>query len=114
MNRSIFRMPAAAMRRFLEPLVWREDRSPHRTGTVLGAVTHGAGDSSLAGHPLGEITADPYVVTLDEGVALAASVRVGDTLCRVGCGITLSVQQINKSDTGWMLVCSAKERVNGG
>ena len=94
-----------------EPLKWEQDKAPHRTGTFRAVVLHGAPDSQNAGHPLGPIVADPWAVHVPLSVALVADIRVGDRLCRVGIGAeVLTVQQIGRDDSGWLLVCSVRER----
>ena len=94
-----------------EPLKWEQDKAPHRTGTFSAVVLHGAPDSQNAGHPLGPIVADPWAVHVPLSVALVADIRVGDRLCRVGIGAeVLTVQQIGRDDSGWLLVCSVRER----
>ncbi len=94
-----------------EPLKWEQDKAPHRTGTFCAVVLHGSPDSQNAGHPLGSIVADPWAVSVPLSVALVADIRVGDRLRRIGIGAeVLSVQQISRDDSGWLLVCSVRER----
>lgn len=95
----------------LEPLKWVQDKAPHRSGTFCAAVLHGAPDSQNAGHPLGSIVADPWGVQVPLGTALVAEIHVGDRLHRVGIGAeVLTVQQISRDDSGWLLICSVNER----
>lgn len=95
----------------IEPLKWRQDKSPHRVGVFRGVVLHGAPDSQNAGHKLGALVADPWVVNVSCRTALVADVAVGDTLTRVGIGAeVLTVQQIARDESGWWLVCTANVR----
>lgn len=100
-----------AFGKLTEPLKWRQDKSPHRVGVFGGVVLHGAPDSQNAGHPLGALVADPWVVNISYRTALVADVAVGDTLTRVGIGAeVLTVQEIAQDESGWILVCSANEK----
>ena len=104
---------AAAFAPASEPLKWTQDKAPHRTGTFNAVVLHGAPDSQNAGHPLGAIVADPWTVHVSLDTALIADIRVGDRLSRVGIGAeVLTVQQVCREDSGWILVCSVNERPN--
>lgn len=103
-----------AFGKLTEQLKWSQDKSPHRVGVFGGVVLHGAPDSQNTGHPLGALVADPWVVTVPQSTALVADVAVGDTLTRVGLGAeVLTVQQISRDDSGWVLVCSCNERPQG-
>lgn len=103
--------PANSFRAFEEPLVWRQDKAPHMTGTFSGVVLHGAPDSQSAGNTLSPQLADPWTVTVERHVALIAGIKVGDTLKRVGIDAeTLTVQQIARDAMGWLLTCTANER----
>lgn len=94
-----------------EPLKWTQDKSPRRVGVFGGVVLHGSPDAQNAGHPLGQVCADPWVVNVSQATALVADVAVGDTLSRCGIGAeVLTVQQISRDDSGWVLVCSCNER----
>lgn len=94
-----------------EPLHWRQDKSPHKCGTIHGVVLHGAPDSQNAGHPSAAIVADPWTVTVAEKYALVADAVIGDTLRRIGIrGETLTIQQIARDESGWVLTCTANER----
>lgn len=101
----------AAFEPFLEPLKWVQDKPPHRSGLVSGVVLHGAPDSQGAGHPLAQVVADPWMVSVPLHTAIVADIRVGDRLQRVGIGAeVLTVQAISHDDSGWLLTCTANER----
>jgi len=111
--RSPFDFPPGFFQPFAEPLKWIQDKAPHRTGTFSAVVLHGAPDSQNAGHPLGSLVADPWTVHVSRDVALVADIRVGDRLCRVGIGAeVLTVQQISRDESGWIVVCTSNERPN--
>lgn len=94
-----------------EPMEWREDKTPHRTGSFKAIVIHGESESTAAGNVRGSIAADPWSVIVDSRVAICADIREGDTLTRVLVGgETLSVQQITRDDTGWVIKCTSKAR----
>ncbi|MBR2983548.1 MAG: hypothetical protein IKC80_10030 [Kiritimatiellae bacterium] len=107
----MFRIPVYALKPMSEPIVWRQDRKPHRTAAVSAVLTHGAADATVAGHPLGEITADPWVVQLVDGDDLEGQIAVGDTFrCGGADGSLFSVQQIISGAGAKLFVCSANER----
>ena len=61
--------------------------------------------------PLGEITADPWVVQLVDGDDLEGQIAVGDTFrCGGADGSLFSVQQIISGAGAKLFVCSANER----
>lgn len=94
-----------------EPVKWTSDAAPRRAGTFRAVVTRGAVDSSAAGPALGPIVGDVWSVHASRRVALCASIKVGDTVERVGIGAErLTVQRIIAGDSGWWLLCTADER----
>ncbi len=102
---------AAAMRPMIEPVMWRQDKAPHRKGAFGAVVLHGESQSETAGASRGGFAADPWTVIVPATSALCADVAVGDTLTRLGVdGETLTVQQITRDDTGWTLRCTSEER----
>ena len=107
------RLFAAAFTPLAELVKWRQDKAPHLEGSFNAVVLHGSADSQNAGNPLGTIVADPWTVHVALETALVAEIRVGDRLERSGAGgEVLTVQQVSRDDSGWVLVCSANERPN--
>lgn len=107
----MIKIPEYAFKPMSEPLVWRQDKAPHASGTLGGVVTHASPDAMAAGHPLGQITADPWIVRVPLAAALVASIRPGDTLSRLGIGAEkLTVQEVSRTDGAWLLICSRRER----
>lgn len=106
---SFFDSPAA-FGPLSEPVVWRQDAAPHRSGTFNAVVLRGGADSESAGHSLSPIVADVWTVNAPVDCAIAAGVVVGDTLERLECGELLTVQSVVKADGSWWLTCTAAER----
>lgn len=101
------------MQFFEEPLVWRQDKAPHRTGTLNGIVLHGQSQSDHAGPSRGTFAADPWTVLVSLDVAIISQVSEGDVLTRIGItGEKLTVQQITKDETGYVIICTSKARAN--
>lgn len=92
-----------------EPVVWRQDAEPHRTGTFSAVVTRGAVDSASAGPALSPFVADVWTVHAPTACALAAGVAVGDSIRRM-VGDVLTVQSIVRDEGGFWLHCTAAER----
>lgn len=94
-----------------EMLAWRQDKAPHKRGSFRAVVLHGESQSESAGASRGAVAADPWTVHVPQGVALAAEIATGDTLSRLGLAAEeLTVQQITRDETGWVLRCTAKMR----
>ena len=102
---------SAAFEPFSEPVVWRQDAAPHRTGTFNAVVLRGGVDQANAGASAGPLTADVWRVHAPASVALCADIRIGDTLTRVSRKQeVLTVQEIVDDESGWWLNCTADER----
>lgn len=103
-----------ALAPMLRPVSWREDREPHRTGLFRAQVLEGESQSAAAGPSLDGITANPWTVRVpaaDCRNALAAFVRMGDTLTLEAGGPTLVVQQVTRAMDGYLVMrCTAEQR----
>ena len=103
-----------ALAPMLRPVSWRGDRPPHSVGTFYAQVLEGESQSTSAGPTLDGLVANPWTVRVpaaDCRNALAASVRMGDTLTLAPDGPTLTVQQVTRAMDGYlMLRCTAEQR----
>ena len=96
---------------FDEPLVWRQDAAPHHEGAFSGQVLQASPDAQNAGNPIAPITADQWSVNVSISVALVAQMKPGDTITRARApSPCLTIQQIAKTEAGWLLTCTANER----
>ena len=96
----------------LEPVLWTEDKTPHRRGMIRAAVFCGESQSSSAGPSLDGVVADPYTLKVPISDALISQMKMGDTvkLSPRFAGAELTVQQITVTP-GWIVVrCTANER----
>ena len=100
----------AAFEPLVEPVVWRQDAAPHLTGTFNAIVTRGSVETQNAGASIAPLTADAWSVHAPTACAIAAEVRIGDTIERLNSGAILTVQVIIQDESGWWLHCSADER----
>lgn len=100
-----------AVQAFEEPLVWRQDKTPHASGTLKATVLHGQSQSENAGPSRGTFAADPWTVLVSLKAAIVSQIAEGDTLTRLGIGgERLSVQQISRDETGYVIICTSNER----
>lgn len=102
-----------AFRPMQDMLAWRQDRAPHKQGSFRAVVLEGESDSQSAGSSLDGVTANPWTVIVPLAVALIADIAVGDTLTTV-YGVDLTVQQISKSETDWVIRCTSNMRAPNG
>lgn len=100
----------AAFEPMAEPVVWRQDKAPHLSGTFDATVLHGESQSDNAGHSRAGISADPWTVICASNPAECVGMVPGDTLT-IEDGTVLSVQQISKDPAlGWVIRCTANAR----
>lgn len=100
-----------ALKPLTEPVKWTQDRSPHAEGVFGAVVLHGEDGSENAGAPNGSVPAHPWTVLVAHDIAMAAAVRVGDTLDRIeGTRERLTVQLITRDDVCWVMRCTSDER----
>ena len=93
----------------LEPIVWRQDKSPHTRGTFNAAVLQGNPFNSAAGASLGTVSADDWTVIVPLSTAIVTKFAPGDSLT-LAYGLELNIQQITRGATDWNLKCTANER----
>ena len=102
-----------ALAPMLRPVEWTEDAAPHRRGMFAAQVLEGESQSQGAGPTLGALTANPWTVRVPAAHpqnALAAYVKMGDTLA-VAAGVVLTVQQITRALDGHLVMrCTSEER----
>ena len=102
-----------ALAPMLRPVKWTEDAAPHRCGTFAAQVLQGESQSQGAGPTVSGVLADPWTVRVPAALpqnALAAYVKVGDTLT-LAAGVVLSVQQVTRAMDGYLVMrCTANER----
>ena len=100
----------AAFEPMAEPVVWRQDKSPHLEGTFMATVVHGESQADNAGHVRGGTAADPWSVICSSNPAECVGIESGDTLTLLD-GTVLTVQQISKDPAfGWVMKCTSDMR----
>lgn len=99
-----------AMRSHSRPVLWTQDKAPHRRGTFEAAVLEGESQSMSAGPSTSGVIADPWNVMAALDVALVADMAIGDTLQLAPNGPTLCIQQITRAPYWWQIRCTANER----
>jgi hypothetical protein len=98
-----------------EIVEWRQDGAKGLRGTFEAVVIHGESQSASAGASLDAVTADPWTVCVSEAVAIAAEIAIGDSLHLSSFGReVLTVQQITRDATGWIIRCTANMRASRG
>ncbi len=94
-----------------EMISWQQDKAPHKRGSFRAVVLHGENFSKSAGPSRSPVEADSWIVHIPQTVALAAEIKSGDTLCRLGIAAEkLTVQQISPDESGYVVRCTANMR----